>query len=342
MALFERKTKPTAREIMEQAQELANGTNDVDQCLEQARNAEEEDNGNLVLVWAERAQELDPENVDAWKFLAKYRGWDSKMYEFDMDTALDAIRHALDLVPTSTVYDTASEIYNERKRQISSQLESFMIMPSYSSSKKVHQSMMCWLQYLEEIPWLTPDLIKNEITLCSNLCHRSRRGIMPQSRVLFDAYCSFNKRESYGDMFQRVLEYRTDAASERKQAELGSMRDDLKERREAYREKRASGALTAEEEKAWLEQDMDTLKGDLERIVGLSNRSQYQQQFEELERQRSNMKSYKATKRSEINEQQKALKEKLEHIDADIERSTAPFRDYYTELQSRLDELESE
>ena len=95
------------------AQEAAGIDNSgtIEAQLARAREAYENDDSKTVSDLCRAVVEVDPNNAEAWELLAKFGGWDSKMYTFDIDFAIDSAKHALALAPENGRYDLASEIY---------------------------------------------------------------------------------------------------------------------------------------------------------------------------------------------------------------------------------------
>ena len=71
----------------------------------------------------------------------------------------------------------------------------------------------------------------------------------------------------------------------------------------------------------------------------MSNRKLYQQQCDELEYQLANLKPYKFFKRNEINEQLKAVHEKLDQIDAQVEAAKGKIQPQIDAIEERIAEI---
>lgn len=314
-------------------------TEEIASLLRKAQEAYEADDSTTVSECCNKVLELDPENAEAWKLLALFGGWDAKLYDFDMGYIMRTINHALSLVPEDKKYDTAADIYTARKRQISLRLEAAIMMPSYQGAKQCHAVMMDWKRLLAEIPYLTPGLIESEVTLCSNICTRSKMGIMPNDRLVYTAYATLNHKEPYGETFRKVLAARAEKEMQREAKVLASAKKEVEERLEKYRAQVEAGELSAQEEKTLLEKEASDLRSQLANIVGMSNRKLYQQQCDELEYQLANLKPYKFFKRNEINEQLKAVHEKLDQIDAQVEAAKGKIQPQIDAIEERIAEI---
>lgn len=315
------------------------GGETLSQCLAQAKAAAGEDNSSMIEAWCKAALEIDPVNLDAWTLLAKFGGWDFVMYTLDMDEALNSAKRALGLTPEGRRYAVAADVYAARKKQISNQIEEALLMPSYTGAKNLHEVMQRWLRFLVEIPCLSATLIESELTLCDNLCQRSKRGVMPADRMVYTAYATFNGKETYGDTFRKALAERADDEFARKDKVLADAKRALKERQAAYRGKTQDGALSPESEARLLERDIDELTAQLGNLIGLSDRGMYQKEIEELERQKAKLKPYKVFNRRTIDTRIEELTRKIAQIDADLEESTEPLRAELDLMKSRLAQL---
>ena len=74
----------------------------IAELLAQAQAAYENDDSQSVANLCREVLDVDPDNAQAWLLLAKFGGWDSKLYGFDVGFAIDAAKHALELVPETT------------------------------------------------------------------------------------------------------------------------------------------------------------------------------------------------------------------------------------------------
>lgn len=310
--------------------------------IKKANEAYEADDSKTVIDLCNKVLEDDPENAEAWELLGKFGGWDSKLYNFDIDYILRTIKHAIGLVPDEQKYDLAADIYTARKRQISLRMEECMMMPSYQGTKQLHQVMMDWKRLLAEIPYLTPGLIESEVTLCSNICTRSKMGVMPGDRVVYSAYATFNHKEPYGETFRKALASRAEKEMEREAGKLASAKKELEERLAKYRAQVEAGEITADQEKAFLRDEAEALRKQLADVVGRSNEKLYKQQYEELQNQLVTLKPYKFFKRAEVTEQLKAVEEKLDQIKTQVETAKAKIQPQIDAIEARIAELGAE
>lgn len=322
----------TENSMQESAQE-------VEELLATAREAYEADNSTTVTESCRAVLELDPDNAEAWVLLAKFGGWDSRQYLLDLDFAIESANHALDLLPESARIDTASDIYNARKRQIAHQLEAEMMMPSYTGAKQLHATMQDWLRLLDELPDLNADLIEGEITVCENLCLRSKLGIMPGDRLVYTAYSSLNGKETYGEMFRRKLESRLSGTREEQKQRVEAAMKLVEETRAALDARAESGEVNSDEEKSLLEDELAALQAQRETLVGFSDRAQYEQQLRELERQLAALKPMKFLKRQELGRRIELVKQHIAEVDENIVATTRPLDELIERIERRMAEL---
>ena len=307
--------------------------------IQKAQQAFKADDSTTVKECCAKVLESDPENSQAWELLAKFGGWDSKLYDFDTDYILRTIKHSLGQVPEEKKYDAAADIYTARKRQISLRLEAALMMPSYQGAKQTHQIMMDWKRLLAEIPYLTPGLIESEVTLCSNICTRSKMGIMPSDRLVYTAYATFNHKEPYGETFRKALATRAEREMQRETSRLSEAKKELEERLQKYKQQVADGELTPEKEKELLNEEVSVLRKQLSDAIGMSNEKLYQQQYDELQTQLANLKPYKVFKRAEVTEQIKAVSEKLDQIKTQIETNKSKIQPQIDAIEARIAEI---
>ena len=311
----------------------------IDEQLDRAYRAYQDDDSATVTELCRGVIDAEPDNPRAWELLAKFGGWDSKLYTFDIDFAIDAAKHALALAPESSRYDMASEIYAARKMQIAHILESEMMMPSYTAAKQLHGTMGEGQRLLVEIPYLTVNLLESEVELVDNLCKRSKLGMMPAERLVYTAYASVNKKESYGETFRKALAGRLSKEQEEQGARIEQMLEQAAERN-AELEKLATGAtLPPAELKSLLEAELENLDRDIATIADLSNKTLYDQQLEELERQLATVKPYKIFRRQELTGRITETKEKIAQVDAGFKAKVAPLRSYEQALRARISGL---
>ncbi len=307
-------------------EQLAN----IDEYLQKAQAAYEADDSQAVANLCRAVLDVDPNNAQAWDLLAKFGGWDSKMYVFDIDFAIDSAKHALSLVSEGDRRDAAAEIYTARKRQVAKILESEMMMPSYTAAKQLHGTMMEWKQLLEEIPYLGVGLIEGEVALCNNLCLRSKLGIMPSERLVYTAYMSLNKKESYGETFRKALAKR-----------LADEQGKLTERLSSLVEQAKAGLAAFEGEdseagRVQLEETLAQLKAAFVELQDQSLEVVYKQRLEELERQMRGLKPMKIFKRKDLETEIAATRERLEQVSAEAEQAVAPLRAQIEAIEQRL------
>lgn len=309
---------------------------EVGALLAQAREAYEADDSAAVSQLCDQVLAADPENPGAWSLLARFGGWDSKMLDFDLDLALKAAYRALNLVPDERRYEEASDIYAARKRQISARLEAALLMPSYTGAKEVHAIMMDWERLLRELPDLSPELIESEVTLCTNLCLRSKMGIMPSDRLVYTAYASFNGKEPYGETFRRALAARIGERDKQDAEAAAAAQKRAEEKLSSYEERRASGDLTADAEKSLIKNDIAELIRDKNDVEGRSGKRAFLDQMAELKRQRAALKPYKFFQKKEIDQQIAALETKVAQIDEQVARESAALQAQIEVFQARL------
>ena len=303
---------------------------EIEECLRNAREAYEADDSQTVADECRRVTELDPDNVEAWDLLAKFGGWDSKLYDYDADFIIEAIRHSLSLQPEGARIAAASEIYQARKRQVAALLDSAFLTPSYTGAKQLHAIMQWWLRLLQNIPYLTEDLLEGEITLCTNLCNRSRIGIMPADRLVYTAYKTFNG-EPYGETFRKTLDRRIEAEREKDDALLGAARERSAALAEAVKAHLAENASTEQ-----LEEDKAALQQEVDGFIGFTQRASYEKEMAEVDARIEKTPQYKFFKMKEFGARKAALQKKIDEGDAELEPDVKPLRDLIEAISARL------
>lgn len=281
------------------------------------------------------AVEADPENADAWCLLARYGGWDSRQAELDVSFVLDAAKHAVRLTPEGGRSEEAAAIYAERKKQISEQLEAIMMMPSYMGAKKMHAFMMDWLRLLKGFPELPPVVIEGEVTLVGNICQRSKLAVMPNDRLVYTSYATFNKKEPYGETFKRELSSRIDVDRARKEHELLAAKD----RAELHLGN--LGGLSPEEAMAQLSADARSLREAREGIAGLSGIAGYQQELQQLQQQKESMSPFKVFKKRELDERIAQLSGRIAELEQENRQAESSFDELIAKIESKIDGLKA-
>ncbi len=281
------------------------------------------------------AVEADPENADAWCLLARYGGWDSRQAELDVSFVLDAAKHAVRLTPEGGRSEEAAAIYAERKKQISEQLESIMMMPSYMGAKKMHAFMMDWLRLLKGFPELPPVVIEGEVTLVGNICQRSKLAVMPNDRLVYTSYATFNKKEPYGETFKRELSSRIDVGRARKEHELLAAKD-----RAELHLGNLSG-FSPEEAMAQLSADARSLREAREGIAGLSGIAGYQQELQQLQQQKESMSPFKVFKKRELDERIAQLSGRIAELEQENRQAESSFDELIAKIEGKIDGLKA-
>lgn len=320
--------------------EMSSGNTELFQCLQDAREAYEAQDSVRLTECCKRALELQENNAEAWELLACFGGWDAKMHVLDVDFAVESAAHALGLAPEGRRYEMASEIYGARKKQIASCLEDDMMMPSYMGAKQLHKTMGDWQRLLAEIPYLSRDLLDDELNLVDNLCLRSKLGIMPGDRLVYTAYATLNNKVPYGDTFRKALAPRLTQVSEREAARRAETLERIAAWREDYREWVNQGNPTVEERAARLQEQLGALQAEVDELVGQSGRGLLLQQIDELERQKARIGKFKVFQRREADAQIAAARAKLEQMDGALIPARAPLEEAIGEVRRLLDELE--
>lgn len=260
---------------------------------------------------------------------AKTGYWDPKLFTLDVPAAITAAHVACSQIEETEWFQVGTDIYMERKKQIAHQLEAALMMPSYTGAKQLHEVMQAWLAFLMELPCLNASLIESEIILCTNLCTRSKMGFMPNDRLVYTAYTTLNNKESYGDMFKRLLQPRLEQQK--------SYERHLQEEARAHIELLLDTALSqhlSPQEKA--EQDAyyhTLLERDIAKLVNVTNKNYYQQQINELIEQFEKLKPYKIKQRRTVTTRIDALEKKIREIDEKLAPLLSPLYQQLIQLE---------
>lgn len=260
---------------------------------------------------------------------AKTGYWDPKLFTLDVPAAITAAHFACSQIEETEWFQVGTDIYMERKKQIAHQLEAALMMPSYTGAKQLHEVMQAWLAFLMELPCLNASLIESEIILCTNLCTRSKMGFMPNDRLVYTAYTTLNNKESYGDMFKRLLQPRLEQQK--------NYERHLQEEARAHIElllDTASSQHLSPQEKA--EQDTyyhTLLERDIAKLVNVTNKNYYQQQINELTEQFEKLKPYKIKQRRTVTTRIDALEKKIHEIDEKLAPLLSPLYQQLVQLE---------
>lgn len=260
---------------------------------------------------------------------AKTGYWDPKLFTLDVPAAIAAAHLVCSQIEEAEWFQVGTDIYMERKKQIAHQLEAALMMPSYTGAKQLHEVMQAWLAFLMELPCLNASLIESEIILCTNLCTRSKMGFMPNDRLVYTAYTTLNNKESYGDMFKRLLQPRLEQQK--------SYERHLQEEARAHIELLLDTALSqhlSPQEKA--EQDAyyhTLLERDIAKLVNVTNKNYYQQQINELIEQFEKLKPYKIKQRRTVTARIDALEKKIREIDEKLAPLLSPLYQQLIQLE---------
>lgn len=320
---------------MEQGQKTACGNAEVHNLLVSARAAFDEGQFERGAEACSSAVEIDPENAQAWSLLACYGGWDHRQAEINVNLVLEAAKRAIKLTSEAKRSQEASDIYAERKKQISEELEAIMMMPSYMGAKKLHAFMQDWLRLLKNFPELSPVVIEGEVTLIGNICQRSKLAVMPNDRLVYTAYATFNNKEPYGETFKRELAQRIDVERARKEHELLA----AQERAELHLQN--AGNLSADAVRSQLEADALALQEARESVEGLSGKAGYEQELQQLQQQKANMKPFKVFKRRELEERIAELTQRLEELEKENGQTIASFDAVLAKVNKKIGELKA-
>ncbi len=311
--------------------------NQLDVHLAAAKAAYEANDSEAFAIEAQAALDADPENPEAWRYLAEFGCWDAKFYKLDIDFAIDAAKHALRLADESRQFELALEIYDARKRQIAFMLEEALLNLTSKGSARIHEIMQNWLRLLNEIPSLSPEIIEGEITLCENLCRRSRIGIMPSDRMVYTAYMDHNGKEPYGKTFRRMLD-------ERLRQEQAKWDVAAEEARES-----AKRALAASEEhlKAdspdalpLLQADAAALQDAIDVLRSFTRRGLFERQIEQLEAQRKKLSPFQIMKTRAMVNRIAITKREIAKIDEGIKEDIDPLEERLSEIETKIRELQ--
>lgn len=268
-------------------------------------------------------------DLDNLLLQAKTGYWDPKLFTLDVPAAIAAAHLVCSQIEEAEWFQVGTDIYMERKKQIAHQLEAALMMPSYTGAKQLHEVMQAWLAFLMELPCLNASLIESEIILCTNLCTRSKMGFMPNDRLVYTAYTTLNNKESYGDMFKRLLQPRLEQQK--------SYERHLQEEARAHIELLLDTALSqhlSPQEKA--EQDAyyhTLLERDIAKLVNVTNKNYYQQQINELIEQFEKLKPYKIKQRRTVTARIDALEKKIREIDEKLAPLLSPLYQQLIQLE---------
>lgn len=260
---------------------------------------------------------------------AKTGYWDPKLFTLDVPAAIAAAHLVCSQIEETEWFQVGTDIYMERKKQIAHQLEAALMMPSYTGAKQLHEVMQAWLAFLMELPCLNASLIESEIILCTNLCTRSKMGFMPNDRLVYTAYTTLNNKESYGDMFKRLLQPRL----EQQKSYERHLQEEAQTHSELLLDTVSSQHHSSQKQAEQNVYYHALLENDIAKLVNVTNRNYYQQQINELTEQFEKLKPYKIKQRRTITTRIDALEKKIYEIDEKLAPLLSPLYQQLVQLE---------
>lgn len=272
------------------------------------------------------SQQVDCAEWDV--ILAQQDGWNEQACELDVEVAVQAAMRAIDASPEHLRFRRGTDIYLARKKQLATILESDLMLPSYSGAKRLHATMQTWCHLLEQLPALNAHLIEDEITLCENLCSKSKKGFMPNDRLVYVAYSQCNNKVSYGATFAQRLQTRLTQQKAYERNLKQEIADHVRALACTLSQAESRAALTSEQAHELL---ANTAHWE-EMLIGLTSRHLYQAQIEELRQQASLTKPYFLARKKHLEARIAALQATIQDIDQSLEQDLAPLRDQHHQL----------
>lgn len=319
-------------ELLQESEEQ----NELEAHLAAAKAAYDASDSEAFAPECQAAIDLDPENPEAWRYLAEFGAWDAKYFKLDIDSAIDAIQHAFRLTDESKHFELASRVYDARKRQIAYMLDEAMLNLTTKGSSRIHEIMQCWLRFLSEIPSLSPEIIEGEINLCENLCKRSRIGIMPTDRMVYTAYMDHNGKETYGKTFRRALEGRLQHEQAEQEAALEEAHANAKAALDA-----ATEHLNADSpELSLLQADATALQEAIDSLRSFTRRGLFEKQIEQLETQKQKLSGFQLMKSRAIAGRIASTKREIAKIDKDLKGEVGPLEEKLAEVREKIQKLQ--
>lgn len=260
---------------------------------------------------------------------AKTGYWDPKLFTLDVPAAIAAAHLVCSQIEETEWFQVGTDIYMERKKQIAHQLEAALMMPSYTGAKQLHEVMQAWLAFLMELPCLNASLIESEIIPCTNLCTRSKMGFMPNDRLVYTAYTTLNNKESYGDMFKRLLQPRL----EQQKSYERHLQEEAQTHSELLLDTVSSQHHSSQKQAEQNVYYHALLENDIAKLVNVTNRNYYQQQINELTEQFEKLKPYKIKQRRTITTRIDALEKKIYEIDEKLAPLLSPLYQQLVQLE---------
>ena len=316
---------------------MTTGCANLDTLTTQARHACDAQDFVTMSALCDKILQQDPCNQEALFLQARFGYWDPKLLTVNAQAAILSAQTLCEQIPEDQWFHTGTDIYMARKKQIAEQLEASLMMPSYSGAKQLHEVMITWLTFLNELPYLHVSLIESELMLCANLCTRSKMGFMPNDRLIYTAYTTLNNKESYGALFARILQPRL----EQQRAYEKHLREQLQAHVAAANKILASSAASPshpsqEDTQQTYDYYCALLENDLAKITGVTNKNLYQQQISVLTEQLENTKSYKLKQRHDITMRINALTKKINDIDEELAPMLNPLYQQLNLLQLKV------
>lgn len=278
--------------------------------MDNAINAQKSKDYNAVVKHSLAIVATSPNNSQARLLLAMYNGWDQKLCAIDENLAVNAVRRFFQKYASNYPYKEAQEIYEARREQVFCTLDSEVSMPSFSNTKELHRTMLLWLRLLEEIPYLSPELIKGEIERAERICEKSKRSFDPRLRTIYAAYSSFNDKLPYGVSFSAALSPVIERAALRGQANVARI--------VAWAES-CSGSIEAvpdsESEQEHISHVIDQLSEGVSSVEFAFGLPYYKKELNQLNEHLSSCKPFSISMRRKIKQRMQILTERLSNTE---------------------------
>lgn len=314
----------------------------INNYLEMAKTALDGEDIEGVVSYCDRIFEIDRDNYEAWILKAKAAGWGSTLKDIKVPQALAAAKRAVNLTPDYQKYDVASEVYYAIKAQVVSLLVIAQRMPGTSGCEYVLRVMQQWQSVLVGIPFLSKDLMENEIKDCQQLCENSKSAFAPSARLIYATYSAYNNNVSFDKTFRDALADKI-KLEESREAEFKTKAEaEAEARKVSYWNAHAAEKSALESEKAGLQEQITSLHEEIRNIPGSAEKENIQGRINSLSAEKSSLGIFKGKEKKVIQEkideanlELKKVVDRMESAKKEIEKKIEP-------LQKRVNEINTE
>lgn len=314
----------------------------INNYLEMAKTALDGEDIEGVVSYCDRILEIDRDNYEAWILKAKAAGWGSTLKDIKVPQALTAAKRAVNLAPDFQKYEVASDVYYAIKAQVVGLLVIAQRMPGTSGCEYILKVMQQWQSVLVGIPYLSKNLMENEIKDCQQLCENSKSAFAPSARLIYSTYFAYNHNVSFDKTFRDALADKIKLEESREAEFKAKAEAEAEARKISYWNTHAAEKTAFETEKVALAERVDTLTKELEVLPENSTVKQLESQIATLKKEKDSLGLFKGKEKKAMQEQIDSLNGRLTTANTAKNNAVAPIQAEIDNLNKRIKEIETE